>query len=672
MPPSELTLEQKTQLKKKVLHYQSRPEDFCRDILGIDSYWSKQKDILKAIAKHKKVTVRSGHDVGKSFVAADVVLWFLTSFPPAIVITTAPTWRQVERVLWGEIHQHYIKSKHYLGGQLLQTELNHSAKHYAAGFSSDKPDAFQGFHEKNVLVVVDEASGVEDNIFEQIESILSNENARLLLIGNPTRSVGYFADSFSDPTFHKIHISCLESPNVKSGKIIYPALVIKKWCDEKKEKWGEDSPFYQARVLGNIPKESEDVLIKMEWIQRAVLRHEKFAPVFGKKFEDVQYSIDVARKGKNKTVHLLRSGRRILKIKDYQGYDLMQTVGCAQEFLHDEQYEITNLIVDDNGVGGGVTDRLIELGFEDILVPVNAGEKADDEPRYVNKRSELADRVKNAFQRNELDIPDHEELQFECSNQYYDHTSDYKLRVMPKSLLKKLVKKLTGKRDFDSPDFFDALCLNYAKEIPAQLAKRKFGSLDEWDDKVHIQALGRLEIGVSRFNVLVQIPELNQAYSLWAAADRKGLVYFYDEVLIERATSEGVDAVIRKVEVEQARETDLRYCEGLPESEDDKGRYTLVEQMADYDLHYEELSYNPELALINLRAGLKFDKTKPVNNLNHPYIYFSPKCTQAIRAVKYYARLKSTQDNPQMQAFHKAVGLMILSEPVWLKTYNTI
>lgn len=670
MNPTVLTEEQKQALREKVALYQQTPEVFCSEILGIDSYWDKQRDILKAIAKHKKVTVRSGHDVGKSFVAADVVLWFLTCYTPSIVITTAPTWRQVERVLWGEIHQHYIKSKAYLGGQLLQTELNHGPKWYAAGFSSDKPDAFQGFHERNVLVIVDEASGVEDITFEQIESILSNQNARLLLIGNPTRATGYFAESFSDPTFHKIHVSCLESPNVKAGKVLYPSLVTKEWCDEKLEKWGKDSPFYQARVLGNIPKESEDVLIKMEWIQRSILRHEKATPQIGAKFEHLQYSVDVARKGKNKTVHIMRSGRRVLEIRVYQGYDCMQTVGAGRDMI--ERWGLPdNIIIDDNGVGGGVTDRWIELGYGDLVVAENAGAKAEDESKYVNRRSELADRVKEAFRLDELDIPDNEELAFECSNQYFDHTSDFKLRVMSKALLKKLVKKLTGKRDFDSPDYFDSLTLSYAKEIPSRLAKTKYVALNEFDDKVHIQSFPPFPIGVSRFNVLVQIPELNSAYNLWACADRKGLVYFYDEATVERATSEAVDQAIRDVERQQIKDTDLRYCENLNHSKEDEARYNLIEQLGDYEYFYEEVLYNPEMAIINLRAGLKFDKSQPVNNLNHPYIFFSPKCAQAIRAVKYYARLKTAKDNPLMEAVHKAVGLMILSEPLWLKTYNT-
>ena len=278
--------------------------------------------------------------------------------------------------------------------------------------------------------------------------------------------------------------------------------------------------------------------------------------------------------------------------------------------------------------------------------------------------------VREAFRLNELDVPEHEQLIFECNNQFYDH-SNGRLRVMPKTLLKKFVKSLSGKkaREFDSPDFFEALMLTYAKFYVGQIAKKKLGYLAEFEDSVHILDLTEqdLYIGVSRFNVLVAVPEDNSAYLVWACADRKGLIYFYDEVLVERATSSSVDEEMRQVEARQIKVTDLRYCEKLYRSEEDlAARYNLIEQLEDYDYTFEELEYNEELAKINLREGLKYDKTLPVNNGNHPYIFFSPKCPLAIRAIKYYSQLNSMKDNPTMAAIHKAVGLMVLSEPEWL------
>ena len=167
--------------------------------------------------------------------------------------------------------------------------------------------------------------------------------------------------------------------------------------------------------------------------------------------------------------------------------------------------------------------------------------------------------------------------------------------------------------------------------------------------------------------MLVPIPEENSAYLLWAAGDRKGLVYFYDEALVERATSSNVARAIAEAEERQPRVTDCRYYERMYFKEEDLSlRYNLAEQLMDYDFDFEEMEYNEDLAKINLREGLKYDKTQPVNNTNHPWVFFSPRCVNAIRAVKYGSLLKSAKNNPLMNATYKAVGLMVLSEPIWL------
>src|SRR3990167_9654223 len=203
----ELNVKQKAKFKKRVLNYRGDPLLFCREILGNDEHWEKQVDIMRSVAANKYTTVRSGHSTGKSYCVADIVLWYLYCFPESIVLTTAGTYRQVEKVLWAEIRSHYLKSKIPLGGQLLEMEIKLGPKWFALGFSSDAQDAFQGFHSPHILVIVDEASGVPDSTFEQIDSLMTNEGAKLLLVGNPVRSGGYFAETFSQQGWNKIYVS---------------------------------------------------------------------------------------------------------------------------------------------------------------------------------------------------------------------------------------------------------------------------------------------------------------------------------------------------------------------------------------------------------------------------------------------------------------------------------
>ena len=118
------------------------------------------------------------------------------SYDNAIVITTAPSERQVKELLWREIRQLYMPHRDTIGGKLTRTRLDFAPNRYAYGFSTNTEDRFQGFHSGNILVVVDEASGVDEFIYYAIDGILTTQNAKLLLIGNPHGLAGTFYDAF--------------------------------------------------------------------------------------------------------------------------------------------------------------------------------------------------------------------------------------------------------------------------------------------------------------------------------------------------------------------------------------------------------------------------------------------------------------------------------------------
>jgi hypothetical protein len=216
--------------------------------------------VLNAVRDHRRVAVRACHGVGKTKVAAWVAIWFLYCHRNSKVITTAPTWHQVENLLWREIHAAHATSRIPLGGKVLQTQIELGKQWFALGLSTDKPERFQGFHAENILLIVDEASGVDQRIFEAAEGFLTSPGAKLLLIGNPTQLSGEFYNAFRSPLYHKIHISAFDSPNLKAGKIVRPYLVTPEWVEEKRIKWGEDSPMWYSRVLGEFPEQGDDTL----------------------------------------------------------------------------------------------------------------------------------------------------------------------------------------------------------------------------------------------------------------------------------------------------------------------------------------------------------------------------------------------------------------------------
>jgi len=138
---------------------QQDPLFFSRYVLGGEQPWDKQKEIMLSVRDNPRTAVPSGFGVGKTWAAVRVALWFLYSLPHSLVITTAPTWRQVETILWAETRRQHQKSLRPLGGIVLQTQIKIADDWFALGLSTDEPERFQGFHSAYLLLIFDEATG---------------------------------------------------------------------------------------------------------------------------------------------------------------------------------------------------------------------------------------------------------------------------------------------------------------------------------------------------------------------------------------------------------------------------------------------------------------------------------------------------------------------------------
>lgn len=421
------------------------PVFFMIEVLGLKSLWSKQVEVVRAIRDNGRVTVRSGHAVGKSYISAAIVLWYLECWKDTIVITTAPTWKQVENVLWGEIRQMWRRSRVRLSGELMKTEIRIKDKHYAMGVSTDRGDRIQGFHSENVVVVVDEAAGVEEVMYESIEGLLTNDRCKILLIGNPVVRRGTFWESFRRVGWAKVHMSCLDSPNVRQGREVIKGLVGRRWVEEKLEQWGEDSGIYRSRVLGEFPLEGEDVLIPLERVERAEARE-----VVLSGYEVGVMAIDVARFGSNDTVYMYRRGDRVMDVRSHQGQDGAVTIGRGLELIREWEPDI--VVVDDVGVGGVVRDvigRSVDnvYGFE-------GGGKASDE-RFLNMRAEWYWKLAEKFRRDRISLVCGTRLGAELSLIRKDYSgSGSKIQIMDKG---RIVKDSGGQ--FQSTDYADALMM---------------------------------------------------------------------------------------------------------------------------------------------------------------------------------------------------------------------
>lgn len=427
--------------KKQIVDkWRKDPVYFCENFLGT-SLWEKQKEIIESVRDNKHTVVRSGHGVGKTFVSANIVLWFLSVFYPSKVITTAPTWNQVKNILWTEVNKLYKKSKIPIGGELMQTMLRISDEHFAIGFSTDEADKFQGHHSDYVLVIFDEASGVSADIWEASNGLLTNENCRFLAIGNPTKPSGLFYDAFKSPRYNKIRISCYDSPNVTSGKLLYPGLVTSEWIESMKQEYGENSPIFKARVVGDFPIEGEDTLIPLTWVENAMKRnpsnteHEKYL------------GVDVARYGGDHTVFTGISDDLVFYIDGYQGKSTSRTVGEIVKLHREHSFE--HIGVDDSGVGGGVTDQLEEMGLP--VVAVNFGSTAKENERFENLKAEIFWNLRVDLEQGRLSLPNHAKLLDELPSILYEVSGKGKLRIVSKDKMKAM--------GISSPDYADSLAI---------------------------------------------------------------------------------------------------------------------------------------------------------------------------------------------------------------------
>lgn len=452
----------------------SDPVYFAEEILGVFP-WEKQKQILYSIRDNNNTCVASGHGVGKTFVSAVATLWFLFTHENARIITTAPTNRQVESILWAEIANLYKNSRVPLGGRILKTALHISEKWFAMGLSTDDPDRFQGHHAEHMLLIMDEAPGVDPKIYEAAQGILTQENSKSLLIGNPTSPSGPFFDCFHNRLWNSFYISCYDSPAIQDPKA-YPSLTTQKWIDERKEEWGEHSPMFISRVLGQFPSEGEDTLIPLSWCHKAVARWDKTKENC-KVSDHIYLGLDVARYGTNKTVLTNFVPNRLKYQKAIQNKSTTEATQLVIKDAISAGAKLMQVTTDDTGVGGGVTDRLRELGYP--VLAINFSQKPTDPFHFRGIRDEMYWHLRELFRSDEIAIPDLPALLNQLSSiKYKINARTGKIEIESKDDMKK--------RGLNSPDESDSLviCVWGAKRMKAsgQFRRRALGRGNNYHD----------------------------------------------------------------------------------------------------------------------------------------------------------------------------------------------
>ncbi len=422
-------------LKELITKYYFDPVTFVRDVFGADPT-EQQVDVLQSIQRDRKVSVRAGHGVGKSTLASWAVYWFLLTRPYSKIICTAPTFHQLYDILWAEAASWRQKSTlitDLFDWKQRRIEAKWSPENWwAAARTADKGESLTGRHAGHFMLIVDEASGVDDGIFEASEGMLTSENSYVLLLGNPTKNSGYFFNSHNrDKALWKTHkLSCKDS-----------RLVAERYITDTRARYGEDSNFFRVRVLGEFPITEVDALIPYMWVSDAVDRE------ITVRDEPLFLGVDVGAGG-DKSVILHRRGAKIEKICTHDTKNTMELLGwVGQEAMENKAAAI---FVDTIGVGKGVYDRLSELNFR--VYPVDVRSRARRQG-FKRLRDELWWTTREQFERGTISIPNNEDFVGELTSIKYKPESDGTIKIESKLDMRR--------RGLASPDISDALCLTF-------------------------------------------------------------------------------------------------------------------------------------------------------------------------------------------------------------------
>jgi hypothetical protein len=461
---------------------------YIEKVLG-EKPWSIQKQIAESVQTNKRTAVKSCHGAGKSYIAARLTVHFLQNFANSVVLTTAPSFQQVQDVLWKEIRLAWKRAnKDIVCGRLLegQPRLEIDKTWFAHGFATDDPDNFQGTHGPHVLIIFDEACGISPRIWESLDGNLSSEHVRFLAIGNPIDPSNSFFDECASDATNVITISAFDTPNFTAygvcdadiqagtwkekvtGPLPYPELVTPEWAADALAKHGHESAYYQSRVLGEFPQQSTDSLIWMSWVTRAKQLNKTRVP---STVTEVNVGVDVARTGDDETVisafawHQDTPHQVMIRTASQQDTEATgdQCITAAKD-LHDQYPKaIITFRVDADGLGAGVFDKLRRFQRDNRkdyawlkVHEVRNGAKPRSPEAFLNMRAEMWWATRKLFEDGRVGLMDDPLQESQLVGIKFRHTPGRdQVQIERKDEMKK--------RGLKSPDRADALMMALAK-----------------------------------------------------------------------------------------------------------------------------------------------------------------------------------------------------------------
>lgn len=500
------------------------PVGFYEVALG-ETMWGRQREIALSVRDNERTAVPSGHSLGKTHLAARLILWWVMVYPvgTARVIVTSHSWSQLEKELWAHVRQAHAGAR--LPGDCQATSLKLGDPAQAVAYCKSPKDtdeqAFGGIHAPHVLTVVDEAGGVHPILGQALEALMTGIHCRQLLTGNPPADASgspWFEERCARPSYNVIRLNVLESPNY-TGEPTPPCrvhpdlpphpvsdhLVSGAWAHDVERDVGVDHPYYQARVLAEFPTDLAGKVIPRGYVEAAMTADLEDTGTL------VRLGVDPASGGgdelaiaraEGQVVRIVHADRMHPKVTphDVAGRVLAQ-IEAAEEVRRalGEPRRVRVKVENDGGIGWAVAGILQswrkERRHDADIVPVTVGSSPDTakgREQYANKRAEMWWTARSLMAPTEVEGPDGNLVEGPPSIRLdVDETTARQLSAPNIEYLssgKNLVesKESMRRRGVSSPDRADAvlLCLYEPKPAGPATVSRYRGRLpggDGWN-----------------------------------------------------------------------------------------------------------------------------------------------------------------------------------------------
>lgn len=432
--------------------FEATPEPWQTDILD-----NIRKELLQQKTTRFKViqeAISSGNGSGKSALVAWLMIWAMVTEVDCRGVVTANTESQLRTKTFSELSKWFNRCKYRHWFNLTATSMvSANPKHNktwridAIPWSLNNPEAFAGMHNEGsrIMLVMDEASAIPNIIWETAEGALTDRETEIiwLVCGNPTRNTGRFRECFSKYR-HRWHCVKVDTRTVSHTN----KQQIQQWLEDH----GEDSDFFKVRVRGEFPDLGSRQFISMSTVDAAITRDNQ-VPYNTPKI----LAVDVARFGDDASVVTRRHGRKLEDLIKYRGLDTMALSGEISVLIN--KYQPDAVFVDGVGVGGGVVDRLNQLGYSIIEVNAGVAPSADKKLTHYNRRAEMYDAMRTWLQT--ADIPDDAELKDDLTGIEYYYDNQMRIQIEKKEEMKA--------RGMASPDNADSLSLGFFTEVVTKL-----------------------------------------------------------------------------------------------------------------------------------------------------------------------------------------------------------